>query len=332
MYQGKLRKVTLALLMVYTVIVLYFLYFGVGRLSSIEPMRIDLQFDVIPLYSPSGRPFSVWLHDMGNFIGFIPFGMVIPLLYRCNFIKFTLGFLASITLIETLQMVTGLGTFNVNDITINTLGAVVGYSAQRAVTSKRHTAAGMAKIAGAAFLFAAVTVIAVANLNVYIDSPGSAVALDRSEHADFTLTADGELASFVSNHETLTPQVNKFTVPDAKDIRIAGLGGVYKELAGFIAVPDDAFSPDGDDRVMITFVSEGKVLYEIDYLVAEGESLSLDYHVPLQGADSLEIHISSGNENPIDEAILWDTVLIENSYGQRALNGLNGFLRSIFAS
>ncbi|GAB3056687.1 VanZ family protein [Salinicoccus sesuvii] len=330
MYQGQLRKVTLSLLLVYTLIVLYFLYFGVGRLSSIEPMRIDMEFDTIPLNFPSGRPFSVWLHDMGNFIGFIPFGIVIPLLYRCNFIKFSLGFLLSILLIETLQMVTGLGTFNVNDITINTLGSIVGYLSQRVITSKRDTVTGMAKIAIAAILFATVTVIAIAGINVYIDSPGSTVALNDSTHANSNLSPDEELAAFVVNQETYTPQVNKYTVPDAESIKITGLDGIYKELTGYIAITDNAFSLNSDNHVTITFVSEENVLYEINYLVPEGEGLNSDFQVPLQGADSLEIYLSSEDGSAMDETILWDTVLIENSYGQRALNSLNGFLSSLF--
>lgn len=90
---------------------------------------------------------------MGNFFAFIPFGIIIPLLYRCTFAKFTLCFLIAITFIETVQMITGLGAFDVNDITINTVGAIVGFCSQRVIVSQKNEIKGMLKIIVSAMFF-----------------------------------------------------------------------------------------------------------------------------------------------------------------------------------
>lgn len=65
----------------------------------------------------------------GNVIAFLPFGFFLPILSRrvrkggrCIFS----GFLLSL-MIETIQLVTKVGCFDVDDLILNTLGAAVGY-------------------------------------------------------------------------------------------------------------------------------------------------------------------------------------------------------------
>lgn len=66
---------------------------------------------------------------LGNLLGFIPFGILLPLAvpwFRRLFpmllaiIMLSLGF-------ELLQLITGLGVFDVDDLLLNTAGAVCGY-------------------------------------------------------------------------------------------------------------------------------------------------------------------------------------------------------------
>jgi glycopeptide antibiotics resistance protein len=80
-----------------------------------------------------GRSFNLWFFELGNFVAFIPFGVVIPLLFRSNFIRFITIFILSITILEILQMLSRLGSFDIDDIIINTFGAAVGFWAQRVV-------------------------------------------------------------------------------------------------------------------------------------------------------------------------------------------------------
>lgn len=71
------------------------------------------------------------LVDFGNIVAFIPFGILIPLLYRINFIRFITLFIMSILLIEVIQGLTLLGSLDVNDVIQNSLGAVVGFGAYK---------------------------------------------------------------------------------------------------------------------------------------------------------------------------------------------------------
>ena len=66
---------------------------------------------------------------LGNVVGFIPFGLILPIISReargFFFITFS-GFTLSLC-VETVQLVTKLGCFDVDDLVMNTLGAAIGY-------------------------------------------------------------------------------------------------------------------------------------------------------------------------------------------------------------
>ncbi len=66
---------------------------------------------------------------VGNILAFIPFGFLLPLAYPKNRgVKriFTISFL-SVLLIETFQLITMLGTFDVDDIILNVPSILLGY-------------------------------------------------------------------------------------------------------------------------------------------------------------------------------------------------------------
>lgn len=63
-------------------------------------------------------------------MAFIPFGVLIPLNFRESsklFLKSMSTFVIGITTLEVLQMISLLGSFDVEDILINTLGFLIGY-------------------------------------------------------------------------------------------------------------------------------------------------------------------------------------------------------------
>ena len=62
-------------------------------------------------------------------MAFIPFGFFLPLVFRrCKnvFLTVLLGFEASL-LAEILQLVTKVGSFDVDDLLLNTMGTLAGY-------------------------------------------------------------------------------------------------------------------------------------------------------------------------------------------------------------
>ena len=66
---------------------------------------------------------------LGNVVGFMPFGMILPLISRNArgffFITFS-GFTLSLC-VEVTQLMTKLGSFDVDDLVMNTLGTAAGY-------------------------------------------------------------------------------------------------------------------------------------------------------------------------------------------------------------
>lgn len=73
--------------------------------------------------------FPVFINLVGNVIAFVPFGAILPVLsvnarglLRAAFFTFELSLV-----IETVQLVFKVGSFDVDDLILNTLGGIVGY-------------------------------------------------------------------------------------------------------------------------------------------------------------------------------------------------------------
>lgn len=72
---------------------------------------------------------NVFLNLVGNIIVFIPWGACLPILFeKTRTLMGTLkGTLLFVIAIEAAQLITTLGSFDVDDIILNTLGAIIGY-------------------------------------------------------------------------------------------------------------------------------------------------------------------------------------------------------------
>ena len=73
------------------------------------------------------------LNVFGNVIGFMPCGFFLPVISRRSrkwYNTFLLSFLLSLT-IETIQLVFKVGSFDVDDLLLNTIGGVLGFLAYR---------------------------------------------------------------------------------------------------------------------------------------------------------------------------------------------------------
>lgn len=137
---AKFRRFILAGTIVYTILILYFMFFGFNRLGH----RIDYNQYTF-MFIPEGVLLRFpeltmsWLFDFGNIAAFIPFGIAIPLLYRTHFRKFITLFILVISSLEVLQSLTFLGTFDSMDIISNTLGAIIGFVAYKVGFSSKVT-------------------------------------------------------------------------------------------------------------------------------------------------------------------------------------------------
>jgi len=324
MYQGKLRKITIILLAAYTLLTIYFLYIGFGRAAFIQSstFRYNLVFGGIPLHFPMGRDFQIWFFELGNFLAFIPFGIVIPLLYRCSFIRFIIVFILSITLLETLQMVSRLGAFDVDDIIINTLGAAVGFWAQRFVSHDRDTFKGFYKILITAAVLSIVAISSIGGINQYLSKGGGEVAALN----DLTLTGgtvlwDDSLSSFTVNGQKIEPQTNLYSRKNTRTNEFTyRLNGNYGKIAGYVVIPDDVIDTANQGNSDIIFIADGTEIYSIGLSAKSGENQLISFEIPLNGAAELTIQFSNSGLNPITNAVMWDVMLTEVNAGQRLIN------------
>lgn len=78
---------------------------------------------------------AVLLNLGGNVVGFMPFGFILPIVSRRGrrwYNTFMLGFGLSLC-IETTQLIFKVGSFDVDDLLLNTIGGILGYIAYRLV-------------------------------------------------------------------------------------------------------------------------------------------------------------------------------------------------------
>ena len=133
-----IRRGGALLFLLYLLALAYFLFFSetYGRVVIGEG---EYHYNLIPfqeirrfwIYREQVRTFAWVSNLLGNVIGFLPFGFILPVIFR-NFRSFWSimfgGFLFSL-LVETIQLVTKVGCFDVDDLILNTLGAILGYLA-----------------------------------------------------------------------------------------------------------------------------------------------------------------------------------------------------------
>lgn len=327
MYQGKLRKITIILLGLYTVLTLYFLYIGFNRASFLQDssMRYNLIPTGIPLYFP------IRLFELGNFVAFIPFGMIIPLLFRCKFIRFITLFILSITIVEILQMLSRLGSFDINDIIVNALGAAVGFGAQRLVRRDRDKFKGVCRIILTAIVLSIGVIAIVAGINNYLEEGGGeVVGLNELTLKEGSVLWDETLLSFTSVEKKVEPQTNLYS---RKNIRTNEftylLNGKYTRMTGYAAIPDDVITSASNGSSDVIFIADGTEIYSLGLSARVGLN-QFSFEIPLNGAKELTIKLINNEPDPTTNAVMWDITLTEVNKGQMIINNIKEKLKLLF--
>ena len=130
----------------YMILLVYFLFFSeeYGRTEHYETYKYNFELGrEIKRYWNNREQIGILLfviNIIGNVAVFMPFGFLVPVMYREQrkdvvfhghyfrsflFVTF-LGFLFSLA-VETVQLVTKVGCFDVDDLLLNTSGVVLGY-------------------------------------------------------------------------------------------------------------------------------------------------------------------------------------------------------------
>jgi glycopeptide antibiotics resistance protein len=135
--KATVKAICLAVFVIYILVVLNLTLFRVGVYYDKRQLNLSLFVDLIYIYKYVGKWQFIRLF-LGNIGWFVPFGMLLPvLLKRGNAFKVVaLGFLFSLS-IEILQFIFRKGIAELDDLILNTLGAMIGYLLYKLLLKKR---------------------------------------------------------------------------------------------------------------------------------------------------------------------------------------------------
>ncbi len=130
-----LKRVSGFLLYFYTLLLIYSMFIGFSgfsRIPSEEYKYNFIPFQTISLYFTYYDHFPLWtwlINLAGNIGVFVPFGLLLPTVFPKlqHLLSFLVVFMFCITILESLQLLLRLGSFDVDDILLNTIGALLGY-------------------------------------------------------------------------------------------------------------------------------------------------------------------------------------------------------------
>ena len=131
----KIGAVSFFLLIIYGCVVLYFVLFSdrLGRVEGYSTYRYNLipfaEIRRFILYRNYVSTEAFLLNLMGNLLVFFPVGILIPLwrTKKTGFIRILIYTFLFTLCIESLQLVTRVGVFDVDDLLMNTLGGLAGW-------------------------------------------------------------------------------------------------------------------------------------------------------------------------------------------------------------
>lgn len=135
MNRSLMRRLSVIVFFIYILLMIYFLFFAenMGRADY----ERHYAYNLIP-FKEIERYIKYWdkigavtasINILGNVGAFIPFGALLPVISHGR-LKFRESIVLTIDmtiLVETIQLITKVGSFDVDDMLLNTLGGIVGY-------------------------------------------------------------------------------------------------------------------------------------------------------------------------------------------------------------
>lgn len=126
------RLVTAILFIIYIAFLFYFLFFSenYGRTNTARGYRYNLvPFAEIKRYIIYHRSFKmsqILVNLLGNIVAFVPMGYFFSCFFNRKILTSILCGALSSVLVELIQLITMVGSFDVDDIILNTLGVIFG--------------------------------------------------------------------------------------------------------------------------------------------------------------------------------------------------------------
>ncbi|MFJ7365920.1 VanZ family protein [Peribacillus frigoritolerans] len=269
----KLRKLIITGTILYTILILYFMFFAFNRLDHASDYEYVFMLvpENVPLRFP--KPTFSWLYQFGNIAAFIPFGVVIPLLYRSSFGKFISLFVLTILVLESLQALTYLGSFDVDDVISNTLGATIGFIAYRVgFSSKISYKKLIASALSIGVLLVGVIVVS-ETINYVVATRESPIqALHDVKEMNGTMPMTENLPSFTVAGKKIEPKMNVYNSEEDKSKSYTYILGNKKEVTfySYYGIPDK-----GNFKGEVTILADGNV--RAQYNNKGAESLEIPF-------------------------------------------------------
>ena len=127
------RKIYRIFILPYTIFLLYLMFLGFGREQHEANIVRLLPFVSTILFVQNTTSWeSIIINLFGNIIMFIPFGFLGWLNAKYfSFKKLIVDFLSTLIIVETLQYLTRLGVFDIDDLALNSLGVWIGFQMRK---------------------------------------------------------------------------------------------------------------------------------------------------------------------------------------------------------
>jgi len=270
----KQRKILLTVTVLYILLVLYFMFFAFGRGEASDYISqytfIFMPENFLKLPSPSDllHPSLMSMVGFGNTIAFIPFGILIPWLYRISFVRFITLFFIAILVLETIQALTFLGSFDINDALQNSIGAALGFGAYK--LGFRYRSLGRNLVA-----------TAISGMVLFIALWGLGGAVDK-----ITTKVEGP---FVAINEWTDTSGHSSAGDKPDSILINGQK---------VPLRYNLYGAEGGDSRTFTYKSEGQTIFSFDYGCPEPTDYSGSISVTRDGNEILTGSGEDQRSNP----------------------------------
>jgi glycopeptide antibiotics resistance protein len=109
--------------------------FGFGRTTHTEYMYNLRPFSTIKQFldTRNYNSYTQIINLAGNIGVFIPFGILLPLVCQGKYVKQLIRFLSGLLVLETIQLITRRGSFDIDDFLLNTIGFTIGYGIYKVI-------------------------------------------------------------------------------------------------------------------------------------------------------------------------------------------------------
>ncbi|WP_051507043.1 VanZ family protein [Saccharibacillus sacchari] len=299
----------------YFALLLYFLFFGFGRSEKAAKgvCFYNLSLEAIEPFRFAGllhNPFM--LFQLGNYLAFIPCGLLLPMLTRWGPLKLIGTFLLGNLLVETLQLLTGLGRFDINDVVLNASGFLTGYAAWAIGKYLGGAVFGFKRIAytaASAVLLASIFLAApsAAERMVQRYAEAGEIALENLQPSEGTVRWEKVPAGLEQTGAADDPYAPKLHAWSGE-----GTETLHYELDGGYVRFQAYGTVEGGTGGGIAFIVDGEPVYEFSFQGADGDVFDTEkIEFDVRNARELTIELSRPEDGSNGSVLLWEAGLVE---------------------